>query len=362
MNKTVTFLLPRTGEVPIGGFKVVYEYANRMICDGYEVNIVYGIASRSNLKFCIRMAYYFCRFFRWLKYLFFVSYKPDRWFKTDSRIKHILRYRLNKSSIPETMYLFATSWSTAYWVNEYDKIDPHNKFYLIQAFEDWNTTKEHVLQTWKMPLQKIVIAPWLQKIAEDIGEEAELIENGLDQNTFYLTVPIEKKDKYSVTMMWHELPLKASDIGLKALYAVKKRIPELKGVFFGVPKRPDILPEWIEYYQMPSPKMHLEIYNKSAIYLAPSSKEGFGLTLAEAMLCGCAAVCTNIGGYAVVAKDGQTALISEVGDYLHMAENIIKLIYDINLRYRLASNGLKVTKNLTWDRAYDKMKKVLNKS
>ena len=44
-EKIITFILPRTGETPIGGFKVVYEYANRLVEDGYTVNIVYGITS-----------------------------------------------------------------------------------------------------------------------------------------------------------------------------------------------------------------------------------------------------------------------------------------------------------------------------
>ena len=41
MIPIITFILPRTGEEPIGGFKVVYEYANRLAKDGYHINIVY---------------------------------------------------------------------------------------------------------------------------------------------------------------------------------------------------------------------------------------------------------------------------------------------------------------------------------
>ena len=44
--KKVTFLLPRTGEVPIGGFKIVYEYGNRLAQRNVQVTFVYGIVSR----------------------------------------------------------------------------------------------------------------------------------------------------------------------------------------------------------------------------------------------------------------------------------------------------------------------------
>ena len=42
-TKSVTFLLPHTGKNPVGGYKVVYEYANRLVNRGYKVNVVYTV-------------------------------------------------------------------------------------------------------------------------------------------------------------------------------------------------------------------------------------------------------------------------------------------------------------------------------
>lgn len=358
-NKIVTFIMPRTGESPIGGFKVVYEYANRLANDGYQVNIIYGITSRPIQNPIIRYGYYICRWFRWLKYKYFKSYSPQSWFSTHKNIKHLLRYRITENSIPNTTFLFATSWSTAYWVNWYHKIPSTQKFYFIQSFEDWNGDKNAVIHTWKMPLNKIVIAPWLKQIADELGEKSILIENGFDQNKFHITIPIEKKNKYSVVMLWHDHPLKACDVGLKALTLVKDKYPQFKAVFFGVPSRPKNLPAWIEYHQTPQAQEHLNIYNSSAIFLGPSSKEGFCLTPPEAMLCGCAIVCTNIGGYTVIAQDNKTALLAEVGDYNQLANNIIKLIEDDTLRFKIAHNGLELIKQYTWENAYRKLATTL---
>lgn len=41
MKKKITFLLPGIANRPIGGYKVVYEYANRLVNDGFAVNIIY---------------------------------------------------------------------------------------------------------------------------------------------------------------------------------------------------------------------------------------------------------------------------------------------------------------------------------
>ena len=56
MTKSINFLLPSGSLRPIGGFKVVFEYANRLIADGYNVNIVYPAYSfkfnQSRTTFC----------------------------------------------------------------------------------------------------------------------------------------------------------------------------------------------------------------------------------------------------------------------------------------------------------------------
>lgn len=354
-NKFVfTFLFPRTGEIPIGGFKVIYEYANRLVIDGHNVNIIYGIVSRPVSNIFMRLFYYAFRFLRWINYSFFKDFRPNSWFQTDSRINHILKYSLSENGIPQSNFIIATSWSTAVWLNKYKKIDNDHKLYFIQHFEDWNGTYDEVLGTWKMKLNKIVIAPWLEKIATDLNEKAFLIPNGFDQNEFYIIKPISEKDKYSVIMLWHDHPFKDCNNGLNALKLVKENYPQLKATFFGVPDKPNDLPDWISYYQMPDKSTHLKIYNESAIFIGPSSKEGFCLTPPEAMLCGCAVACTNIGGYTVVAKDNYTALLSPPSDSMELSQNIIKLIEDDSLRNKIALAGNSLIKEHTWEKSYNR--------
>ena len=37
----IAFLLPADASTPYGGYKVVFEYANRLTADGHKVTIVY---------------------------------------------------------------------------------------------------------------------------------------------------------------------------------------------------------------------------------------------------------------------------------------------------------------------------------
>ncbi|MCS2739071.1 hypothetical protein NXW72_02850 [Bacteroides fragilis] len=169
--KKVTFLLPRTGEVPIGGFKIVYEYGNRLAQRNVQVTFVYGIVSRKDLSFLLSFFYRVFRFFRFIKYKYFVDYKPTVWFKTNPEISHKLVYSLSERNIPKSDIIIATSWATAFWLNDYCCIEPSGKYYFIQHFEDWHAGKDKVITTWKMNLNKIVIAPWLQDIACNMGGE-----------------------------------------------------------------------------------------------------------------------------------------------------------------------------------------------
>jgi glycosyltransferase involved in cell wall biosynthesis len=154
----------------------------------------------------------------------------------------------------------------------------------------------------------------------------------------------------------HSSEVKGCNFGLKTLYILKERYPQLKAFFFGVPVRPNNLPSWIEYYRCPDKETHNAIYNQAAIYIAPSLQEGFGLPLGEAMMCGAVVVCTDIGGFSELARNNDTALVSPVKDPVAMANNVSELIEDDNLRYKIADNGYRHIQNYTWEKAYNKLK------
>lgn len=108
--------------------------------------------------------------------------------------------------------------------------------------------------------------------------------------------------------------------------------------------------------------MHNEIYNTSAIYVGASYSEGFCLTPPESMMCGCAVACTDIGGYKTVCIDGITALLSPVGDFRLLADNIIRLIENDKLRYNIANNGYDYVQQFTWEKAYNKFRLYIDEN
>lgn len=355
---TITFLFPHPVAGPTGGYKVVYEYANRLVADGYNVRIVYSGSIYWSRKTFLRKLT--CGV-RYLQKLISRSYSCKSWFPLDSRVREIFTLSLNQRHVPESDIYVATSPYTAYYLNQYSGANC-KKFYLIQDYEDWGPGLKAILHdTYHYPMQKIVISQWLQRmLREDFGEESVLIPNGFDFTRFYLTTTIAEKNPLCISMLYHVMERKDCAMGFRALEIVKKEYPQLRVILFGVSAKPADLPSWFDYHQSPSAEEHNRLNNEAAIYVGTSRAEGWGLTVGEAMMCGQAVCCTDNAGYREMAIDGETALLSPPGDAEAMAQNVLRLIADEELRQCIAKRGYNYIQRFKWDESYSKLKSLLN--
>ena len=358
MKRRVVFFLPGIANRPIGGYKVVYEYANRLVDDGYIVNIIYPaymhIESDSSVLRLLRLVK---AVFRYLYCLITKSHSCRLWFNLDERVKESVVPSLNEKWCPKSDIYVATSVRTAIYLNKYKK--NKQKLYLIQGYEKWgNVTEEKLKETYQFDLRKIVISKWLYKIVSKY-DDSVLIPNGFDFTFFKKNVDIEDRCKYNISMMFHEQELKGCNDGFKALDIVKKVFPQLQVALFGVYPKPENLPDWITYYRQPDKITFNNIYNNSAIFIATSHYEGWGLTVGEAMMCGCAVACTDNDGYREMAIDGETALLSPIKNHVALAENIIKLINNDSLRFKIARAGYESIKKFNWETSYKKFKSCI---
>lgn len=354
-SKSITFLFPLDGATPYGGYKVVYEYANRLCKDGFIIHIAYPA-----LRFVGKQT--FPRLFRmclkYLYYKFIKGYTCHSWFPLNNKIAEHYLFSLDYRFVPKTDYYFATSIETALFLKTYP-ISNHSKYYLIQGFENWAMSDDAVKETYRYGFINIVVSSWLEDVVINSGSKCITIKNGFDFDYFKLCIPPLARSRFQIAMMYSNNSLKGCEFGLAALEQVKRKYTELKVYIFGVSERPQTLPDYMEYYRRPNRETFNRIYNESAIYLAPSIEEGFGLTIGEAMICGCAVVCTNNKGFMEMAEDGITALISPVRNSQSLADNIIRLIEDNDLRIRIANEGNTNIRHFSWDESYAKLKALL---
>ena len=79
-------------------------------------------------------------------------------------------------------------------------------------------------------------------------------------------------------------------------------------------------------------------------------QEGFGLVIVEAMGCGCAVVASDLPAIHDIVQHGQTGLLARPGDAVDLAEKIMHMLQDKELRTRLAANGREfVCSRFDWD-------------
>jgi glycosyltransferase involved in cell wall biosynthesis len=80
-------------------------------------------------------------------------------------------------------------------------------------------------------------------------------------------------------------------------------------------------------------------YAQCAVFVLPSVREGMGLVLAEALLCGAPVIAANSGGVTDIVKDGETGLLVPERDPHALAAAIERILSDPALAARLAANG-----------------------
>jgi N-acetyl-alpha-D-glucosaminyl L-malate synthase BshA len=92
------------------------------------------------------------------------------------------------------------------------------------------------------------------------------------------------------------------------------------------------------------------VLRRSALLVLPSREEGFGLVLLEAMAAGVPVVATRVGGIPEVVVSGENGLLVGKEDVDALAEAIIKVLEEQDLRARLVLNGIRTAEKFKWDK------------
>lgn len=357
----ITFLLPGYPTIPIGGFRIIYQYANEMIERGHQVTIVHPLrvpllegftegTSKSTPNIAKQL---------WRKIRNFRTYlshpSPAAWQIVNPRVKMVYHFETPSiNALPKADILVATGVGTAPLVHQAPP-SKGRKLYFIQGFETvMGNSLEAVMMTWHYPFRKIVISKWLEQIGSDHGvSNIRYIPNAIDHAIFRIT-PEANSDTprpLSILSLWHSAAYKGVDDALKAISDVHDRHPGIQVTFFGTAPRPAALPAWTNYVRSPKQSELVQLYNTHSIFVSASKSEGFGLTPMEAMACGCCFVGTNAGGYLDYAVHEHNALLSSIEDPESLATNILRVIDSPDLLESLSRQGQTDVQHFSWEKS-----------
>ena len=203
--------------------------------------------------------------------------------------------------------------------------------------------------------------------------KVEIIEPGVDLNLFK---PQNKNDSKKLLGLNNEPvllyvgridPIKGLSVLIEAMNLLNyKDRPKLLVIGDNNQSNPTMLNvlEIIERYELQEdvvfigateqPNLPL-YYNAADICVIPSHYESFGLVALEAMACNTPVIGTKVPGLESIITDQINGLLIIPNSPKILAEKIKLLISDKNLSKLISINGLKKSKEMTWDSTAEKM-------
>lgn len=311
--KKIAFILPMPTLKIVGGYKVVYEYANYFVSEGYKVTIFYNSDKGKNSKKLPKFLVY--------KLRNVICKREPTWFDLSSKVKKVNLYALDKEKLEDFDVVFATAAETAIFVNS---LNVNKKIYLIQDFEsNWRLSKTELIKTYNYPnMDLVVISKWLQKkVQHYTDKKVRYISDGIDENIFFDYN--SKRPSHSLCILYHLDKRKGWDVAEKVILNLKNIYPDLTVNVFGSPKKPKNWPKWFNYVRNAHAKQVANLMNNSKVFLCTSRKEGFGLTGLESLFCGCTLVTTDCGGIREYASE-ENAFICKVDDVQSITTGVVQ--------------------------------------
>lgn len=98
-----------------------------------------------------------------------------------------------------------------------------------------------------------------------------------------------------------------------------------------------------------SEETKIDWMRRATVLVQPSHKEGWGLTVLEANACGTPVVATDVPGLRDSVRAGETGLLVGKADAAGLADGIVRILDDPDLRERLGAVALRWVDQFRWD-------------
>ncbi len=202
-------------------------------------------------------------------------------------------------------------------------------------------------------------------------EHIDVVRCGLEQSAYSVTLPPENRERPVIAFVGRLRKYKGAQYVIRALPRVMRRVPGARLTIVGDgPYREALeslarslrIQDRVEFLGPLSHPYKVEALNQAMVAVAPSPKEGWGLTVIEANACGTPVVASRSPGLIESVRDGETGILVPHGDVDALADAIGNLLTDRPLRLALSEAGLRWAREFTWDRCYKDSRAVMERA
>jgi len=197
-----------------------------------------------------------------------------------------------------------------------------------------------------LPLETKIIAPAIDPFSE-INQE--MSEEAIEEKLSEYNIPRDKPLIVQVSRFdkWKD------PSGVLEVYNLVKKEVDCRLVMIGNmasddPEGPQLFEELflktegtadIHLITQTDPLLVNALQRTAAVVVQLSLREGFGLTVSEALWKGTPVVATDVGGIPLQVQDGRTGFLVQPKDYNAAAERTLKILTDPNLGAELGGDG-----------------------
>ncbi len=373
----INFVTPRIDKITFsGGIYCILKYAQGLLDKGHEVNIITPAGSHNpewikceaKIISANKAPLVKSRFSKLLSSLakntLLKHYKLQTTYLQNALFEECLPHIM-----PNADVTIATAWDTAFLVKKYGSGEC---CYFMQHFEAYfcNNIKDIALAeaSYKIGLNMIANSLWLKKfVSSHINNNAEILQctNAVDLDKFYIENKRSSVGKTVNIISYggRDVKWKGFDEMAKAISKARNHLPEWTinwNVYGSASLEPnnDIAP--YNHLGFLQPDKLRAAYNQNDILLSASWYESFPLFPIEAMACGLAVITTE-KGTEDYAKHNDNAFIVEAQDIESIANGIIELVKNTELRQSISSQAVLQAQKFNWDKSISNMEECLKK-
>jgi len=201
-------------------------------------------------------------------------------------------------------------------------------------------------------------------------KQLETVYNCVDHSR-YVRNDSKKSSKPLIGYFGRIKKYKSVDHLLKAFAIVLHKFPEAELVVVGEgDNRPELekltyslnISNKVKFTGFVSEEEKVRLMQEVWYVVNPSSKEGWGLTVIEANACGTPVIASNVPGLRDAVRENETGLFYEYGNIEMLAEKMLRMLNDSELRQRLSNEAYTWSMNFNWEAVAQKTVELLQRT
>jgi L-malate glycosyltransferase len=200
----------------------------------------------------------------------------------------------------------------------------------------------------------VVPSGYLADVFREVGLRAQVVPNIVDLSRFSFRVRERIRPHLLCTRGFH--PYYRVDIVLRAFAEVKRAYPEARLDLVGggpLEAQTRSLAKQLRLADINFtgvvPREHIaRLYDQADVFINGSSLDNMPVSILEAFASGTPVVTTAPEGMRHLVEHERTGLLSEPGDAMALARNVIRLLHDPVLSSRIASNAHQECRHYRW--------------